>query len=279
MVNRLLAFLTDPAGQHHPELMIWLLVYGTIPLVRHLINRAQDTPAGDNGRLGVLRNVNPDWLLPREYIQPSIQIVRFGTEPRRVLVCFTGNGLRPNIALQLYHLHAAKYFDCLIYLRDHRKQRFAEGIVGVASNISGLNAYLAQLIPQGCFISVMGVSGGGLAATRFAESAGANRLLLFSPPLTYKSNSALGARSALDPEAVRLCFANRNGYDRDLAVEWTNTAYAPGIRMLATNSHGTLAYLFSRGGMDDVFRWLRGDIAEPYAAALGEALLHQVSRV
>lgn len=259
LVKSLVSFLRQPDGEHHPQLVEWVLSYGTPALIQYLMNSAKSVDS-ENNILRVLQNVNPDWILPKEYICPDIQVAKMNARPRTVLVCFAGHALRLNIAVQLLHLLAASHFDMMIYLRDVRKQQFTQGLDEIADNLTDLNMFVRDQIPSDSYVSVLGTSGGGAAAIDFSETHRAQRLVLCSPSFEFKGVRALDSRTTLHGDNVRLFFAEYHPMDQELISQWRTTAYASSIQILNSATHATLKHMFDQDELCSMFEWmLAGD--------------------
>ncbi len=117
---------------------------------------------------------------------------------------------------------------------------------------------MRKQIPADCHITVLSTSSGGYAAARFAEEVVVDRLALFSPPLMFKGVAAVNGAKIMNPDNARLFFASRHAADKQLANQWRGTAYAPSIRLLNSDSHGTLYTVLDEGYFDDLLAWLLG---------------------
>lgn len=256
LVNLLLALLT-PQTRADPRVLDWLIAYGTPRLIARL-REALVGGGSEQWAIRALLRIPTDQLLPREYITPDYQQFQTRSHPRTALVCFTGNALRLNVPVQLFHCIAANRFDLIIYLRDFKRCSFTQGIPGIARDQDELHALLRSRIPMDCRIAVIGTSGGGFAAVRFAERVGAERLAMFSPPLRLKDERAVEGEARVPPENVRIYFAGMNQGDRAFASDWSSTGYASSTRLFATDSHGTLRYLLGCEQGDALLNWLLG---------------------
>lgn len=255
----LVSFLTkekSEGGFNKREKMLesWLLNHGTPYLIKYMVDNL--TTCANSKALVALRYSNPQWILPREHVWPSFQVAKIRSPLQSVLVCFTGNALKLNMPVQLFHLIAAKYFDMLIYLRDDSRQRFTQGIKGIEHSLDGLCDFTFSKIPKGCDISVIGASGGGMAATYFAEYKKVKKIALFSPPFKFKEISAIEGKTNLDYSGIRLYFGKDSEIDQKLLVPWLSTDYSENIIFLNTDSHGTLGFLFQSNKLDGLLKWL-----------------------
>lgn len=262
--SQLAAFLDKPSDGVKNELLSWLLSYGSPQLLDILL----DSLAAHGTRrreLAAFSQAGSRHLLPREYITPDFQRVQNAAQPQTALVCFTGDSLRLNMPVQLFHSHVAGRFDLILYLRDAEKQLFTRGIQGMAASMDELFAELRRHIPAGCHLAVLSASSGGYAAARFAEAAGARRLAMFSPPLKFRDVAAVSGPARMPPSDARIFFARTNEGDVRFASDWAGTGYADAIRWFDTSSHGTLKYLFAQGESQSLVDWLRGGAdAIPY---------------
>jgi len=257
LVRSLLELLSAPHARVNPQLLDWLLAYGTPRLIARL-GASSVGARHATWMLRAIQRIRPQQLLPREYISPDYQRFQSGPHPRNALVCFTGSALRLSVPVQLFHCLAVEQFDLIIYLRDFNKQFFTQGIPGVACNQAELNAFLRSQIPMDCPIAVLSTSGGGYAAARFAEEVHADRLVMFSPPFKFKDVGAVGESAVIPAENVRIYFGSRHQSDGQYASDWARTGYASSIRWFDTKSHGTLRFLLECGQSDALFGWLLG---------------------
>lgn len=257
IASQLTDYLESPRDDVRPELLNWLFSYGTPGLLAHLIDSVARLHLKRPSLQAMLR-AGKERILPREHITPEIQKIQTKPHPKSALVCFTGHAQRLNLPVQLVHFLAADQFDLIFYLRDPDKKFFAQGISGLSKSLDQLIADLRQQIPVDCHVAVLSTSGGGYAAARFAEEAGASRLAMFSPLLKIKNVAAISTPARMMPENVRIFFARGNPNDVLFASEWGITDYALGIRWFNTNTHGTLRYLFSSGHLKELFDWLLG---------------------
>lgn len=257
LVKSLLELLSAPNAKVDPQLLDWLLAYGTPRLMARLRGASAGTGHG-SWMLRAIQGARPEQLLPREYISPDYQRFQSNPHPRNALVCFTGNALKLSVPVQLFHCLAVEQFDLIIYLRDFSKQFFTEGIPGIARNQAELNAFLRSQIPMDCRIAVLSASGGGYAAVRFAENVHADRLAMFSPPLKFKDQGAVAATAGIPHENVRIYFGTKHPRDVQYASDWALTGYAPSIKWVDTKSHGTLRFLLESGKSGVLFGWLLG---------------------
>lgn len=264
---RLRRFFADPVTNHNDMLLAWSICFAPPSLLRHLMSH----PAAINSEklnLRALASSGPEDLLPRDHIQPDIQIVRTSLRPKKALICFTGKAMQLNMPVRVFHLLASPHFDCIVYLRDHCRQLFLDGIETVADDLGGLNAFVRKQVPDDCALSVLSTSGGSIAATFFAERYGAQRALLSGPLAEFRNTRPLARNCQMETDNVRLIFAKRNPMDQRFAEQWAATAYAPAMRMLDTNRHDTLTYLFEQNGdLENMLSWLAGANTDPLAVA------------
>jgi hypothetical protein len=258
IVEELLEVFLRPTPELNRTLVDWALCYAPPRLLSQLIVALAAFPP-HAGPLGILAQANPSLLLPRDYIVPDFQrFQRSSQKPKTALLCFTGNALRLNLAVQLFHTLAVRHFDLIVYLRDDRKQRFVFGIPGLGKNLEELGATLQSITPSGCHTSVLSASSGSVAASRIAEAMGAKRMALFSPELTYEGASAIGGYANLNPDQARLYFARDNPTDRGLAAQWDGSHLSDSIRWLDTSSHATLSHMVYGGEFPSLAAWLSG---------------------
>lgn len=264
--SRLMQQLAAKHEPMDPQLLNWALAYGHPGAVRAIMSSLKDTTL-ESWAQEVLQQADPDLLLPREHLAPDFQKMQTSSgSPERVLVCFAGNAQRLNMPVQLFHCAVAQHFDLLVYLRDFRRQRFIQGIPGLGADIDELAAALRRHIPSGCHLSVLGTSGGGIAATRVAGILNADRLALFSPAYRFKEVSAIPVDLELDARSVLLFLAAHNSPDRRLGDQWSGTSLGSAIRWLDADSHGTLSYLTKTGRFDEVISWLSGGACPDFSA-------------
>lgn len=239
------------------QLVDWLLAYGTPRLLMRL-KLAHSPLSGGAWLARAVSRIEPSNLLWREHIRPDIQRFQACPKPRTALVCFAGSAQKLSVPVQLFHAHAAPRFDLIVYLRDVSKQQFTQGIAGIAGDMPALFDHVRTLIPQTCRLAVLSASSGGYAAVRFAESAGADRLAMFSPSFRFKEVPAIDGPARLRTEAVRIYFGRGNLKDAHYAADWGSTGYARSLRWFDTHSHGTLRHVFECGQVDALMDWLRG---------------------
>lgn len=282
IANQLVGFINNPDDGAKNELVNWLFSYGSPKLLGRLANSLASHKTGRQD-LEAIKRTGAGRLLPREYITPDFQRIQTSEHPRTALVCFTGNSFRLNMPLQLFHCLVADQFDLIFYLRDPEKQLFTQGIGGVATSLDGLIAELRRQIPAGCHIAAISTSSGGYAAMRFAEEAGAARLAIFSPPLTFRNVPSVSGPARIAPDNARIFFARENKRDVRFASDWGGTGYASAIRWIDTDSHGTLKHVFGRGESRALIKWLRGEADSIQYKKLGkrrsEILRNAVSRL
>ncbi len=262
LLHDLQRLLQTPESGLDLRLIKWVLVNGSPALVNRLISISRQRTGG-HPILAALRKSDPTVLLPSEHLCPDLQIATLNEPVKTVLLCFSGNGLKFNIPVQLFHLLVVKHFDQVIYLRDRQRQRFTKGIPGLGSSMAELNKYLARRIPAGSFVSTLGVSSGCTAALHFAERHSADRAALFSPQFKFKWLRGSGSKYSLQAEQLRMYFAEHSQIDQKLYKQWSKTPYAASCRKIDSSSHGTLNKMFESDDLTDVFRWLRGEIDEP----------------
>lgn len=262
LVNDLQRLLHSPELGLDLRLIKWVLVNGSPALVNRLILISRQRK-GRHPILGALSKSDAALLLPSEHLCPDLQIATLNQPVKTVLLCFSGNALKFNIPVQLFHLVAVGHFDQVVYLRDRQRQRFTKGIPGLANSMAELNEYLARRIPAGSFMSTLGVSSGCTAALHFAERHNAGRAALFSPQFKFKWLKGSGSKYSLQAEQLRMYFAEHSQIDQGLHKQWSKTRYAASCRKIDSSSHGTLNKMFESGDLTNVFRWLRGEIDEP----------------
>jgi hypothetical protein len=259
IVGELLNFIRSPVKNYSKEVCYWLLSYGSPKLLSEVIGRSRDLRAGNNRILHLIRKAGTDKLLPRDYIAPDIQRWQSCDNPRKALICFTGNAQRLNMPVQLFHCLVADEFDLILYLRDPAKRQFTHGVPGIADDIRSLSRYLRNRIPGDCKISVIGTSGGGYAAAEFSRWVKVDRMALFSPPPASK-----GVPVDIDPmvtpaSRVRIYFACDHPKDRNWADSWSRTEYSGSLVWLKTDSHGTLGSIAWHGEFQNMLAWLSGN--------------------
>lgn len=261
LVNDLFAFYGGNETDMNTKLINWILCYGGSRLIEQLIQRRKLT--GLQTQLHrAINQADLVHVLPREHIEPEVQKVCVSPSSKHALICFTGLSHRLNIPVQLFHFMAAKHFDLILYLRDVKKKQFVEGIPGVASNIEALSGYLRNQIPPHCHVAALGTSGGGYAAARLAEYMKIDKLALFSPPITLNQKHSVSEPTRHTMDSMRLFFANNSQMDCFLAGQWAYRGYQSVLRLLTTQSHGTLSYIFQKEKMNHLFHWLKGESNE-----------------
>jgi hypothetical protein len=257
LVGSLCGLLSGTVRTANPQLANWLLAYGTPKLIARLKRVSAQAGYGQWLSRAIAR-IDMSHLLTREHISPDYQRFQTKSSPRSALVCFTGSAQKLSVPVQLFHGFVAGRFDLVLYLRDVNKQFFTQGIRGIAPDMPGLFAYLRNQIPADCHLAVLSASGGGYAAVRFAEAAGAHRLAMFSPPFKFKDVAAVDGSARLQPDTACLYFGRANQKDAQYAADWAETDYAQCIRWFETGSHGTLRHVFECGQADALIGWLLG---------------------
>lgn len=256
LAKELVTFARHPTGAYNRAVLPWALSYGSPTLLRRAI-ASLATADTDEWILKIIRKADPNLLLPYEHTVPDYQMFQITTsEPRNALICFAGHALRLSIPVNLFHLAAATRFDLAIYLRDPRKSRYESGIPGLGGNLGEVADALRDRIPTACAVSVLGTSGGGIAAARVANALQARRLALFSPQMMRHMPDAIDARAISRIEDIKLFFAAGHPTDRQRAGDWSAVVPHRAIEWLDTSSHGTLKYLASTGKLDSLVDWL-----------------------
>ena len=257
LARQLLAMLEQIELPAKEELRGWVFSYCRPSFFAELFNAVaeDEVPHPD---FNILRVAGLDKLLPREYITPDFQCVQKTLKPQNALVCFTGNGQRLNLPMQLFHCLAMDYFDQIFYLRDRGKNFYTQGMPDIFPDFDSLALAVRAEIPLDCHVAVFGCSSGGHGAALFAEAVGVDRVALFSPPLTYRGVPSLSKHSRMRAQNVKVFFAGRNALDNKLAAAWRHTAYAPTLILLDTESHGTVRYLYGGDKLRPLLNWLSG---------------------
>lgn len=251
---RLIAALTGPPQAADRILWEWLYCYASADVLRRLLRNGAGTLLPDVD----VRLRDPqalDHLLPQERFTPDVQVYIRSDGPR-TLVCFTGNGLKLNLPVQLFHLVACEWFDRVIYLRDAERQHFTNGIAGLASGFDALVDLVGSHLAPRAVVSVLAASSGGHAAMRYAQKVQAQRVALFSPPMIFRDRSSIDDRNPLDPDRLRLYFADACPIDKKFIAPWKKTQYRRSFQMISTKTHATLSHLLTHGGIDEMFAWL-----------------------
>ena len=258
LIQELLYFFSFPTANVDNKVIDWALCYTSPRILRKLISALADERS-EKGALGLIKQIDPSLLLPREHITPDFQrFQRSFSRPKTALVCFTGNGQKLNIPVQLFHILVIRTFDLVVYLRDDNKQQFIHGIPGLGTSLEELGGALQRIIPQDCHIAILSTSSGGLAASRIAEELCAHRMALFSPGFTFKKNLAIKDITKTSSENVRLFFARNHSGDAKLAELWKKSHLSDSIQWLETSTHGTLAHLVYAGNFRALAQWLAG---------------------
>lgn len=273
LVRDLVAFAREPLRENQESVFKWAMNYGSPALVRRLIKSlAASRP--EHWALKIMAQSDSDLLLPRDHMTPDVQIMQTSAcSPKNALICFTGNSLKLNMPVQLFHCAVVGKFDLLIYLRDKERKRYAAGIPGLGESLEELATGLADRLPRGnCRVSVLGTSGGGVAASCVANKLHARRLALFSPPSLSKSPCPAPFLSVKNVNDVRVFFARRHPEDQRRAGEWRkHVSGLPQIEWLNTTDHGTLHELAATEGLDTIGDWLACVQTD---GAAGPAALH-----
>jgi len=256
LIAELVALARDPVRRYRERAFVWALSYGGPSLLRRLIASANSAHP-DAWNLKLLQRGRADMVLPRERYVPAYQVVRNSQgEPRNALVCVTGNEHRLSMPVQLFHFAVADSFDLLVYLRDPNRTLYGSGVPGLGTSIEEVAAALTEWVPEGCAVSVLSTSGGGLAAAHLANRLRADRAALFSPPRLSRSPATL-RESALDRVGqCRIFFARANSADVERAGEWQDVSGVAGIEWLDTHSHGTLKHVAEQDRLADLVDWL-----------------------
>lgn len=258
--GRLVALVRDPVNSYDGPAFVWAMNYGSANLLRRMTVALSATDP-DRWQLKLVKGMNPDLLLPREYLVPDYQVFECGTTAlNNVLICFAGNARRLNMPVQLFHCAVAEKFDLLIYLRDNRRKGYAEGIPGLGDDPDALTQALADWVPNGSRVAVLATSAGGIAAARVANTLQADRLLLCSPPSISRAPDSFREVSLNNVGETRIFFAANHGGDRSRAREWQDVKGAPAIEWVDTVSHGTLTELAAQGELEALIEWLTGEM-------------------
>lgn len=254
LFSRLTRVLDGPPNPADRVLWDWLYCYASADVLRRLLRDGKGPLLPDID----VRLPDPatlDRLLPLERFTPDVQVyARPGGD--RALVCFTGNGQKLNVALQTFHLLACGWFDRVIYLRDKQRQCFTMGIPGFAADFDGVAERVGRLLEGSTQVAMLAASAGGYAAMRYAQKVRAQRVALFSPPMTFKGRSSIDERVQLDLDRLRIYFADASPVDKKFRAPWKKTVYRHCFHMIGTDTHATLTELLIRGGLDDLFSWL-----------------------
>lgn len=257
LVKDLMRLASNPSHAYKRSVLVWAASYAHPALLKRIIKSLVEVTNTNDWILEIGKRANPDLLLPREHVTPDFQMMSVSrSTPKSVLICVTGNALRLNMPIHVFHLAAADRFDVLIYLRDPGKQQYIAGIQGLGRTVDELVESLRAYIPPRCRISVLGTSGGGIAAARIANGLHASRLMLFSPPLSFKGVMAVEDGGLDNVGSAKLFFAQHNSRDARLAKDWQATRAALAIEFVDSDSHGTLSHLASRGRLDSLIDWL-----------------------
>jgi hypothetical protein len=252
--SRLIRVLDGPANAEDRILWEWLYCYASSDVVRRLLRD------GTRPLLPDLDLKLPDadalqHLLPQERFTPALQVYATSDGPR-TLVCFTGNGQKLNVPVQLFHLLACRWFDRVIYLRDPQRQNLTQGIAGLAADFDALVDVLSRHIQPDAQVSVLSVSSGGFAAMRYAQRVPVHRVALFSSPLIVRECSSIDERVQLELSRLRLYFSDSSHFDKKLRAPWNKTVYRHCFHLIETDSHATLTNLLASGAYQELFAWL-----------------------
>lgn len=261
-IQRLLKLIRTPNTKNKPVIINWLLTHGSPKLITKLMASLSSSNVNQL-ILNTIKNSKPLYILPREYISPDFQKIQKKKNPKTALVCFTGNSKKLNIPVQLFHFLVANNFDLIFYLRDPKKQFFTQGIENIAANETQLMEFLEKQIPADCHTAVLGTSSGCYAAFRFAEKITPNRLVMFSPPLTFKNVSVIKKTMKTPLSNIRMYFGGLNELDCKYFSDWSTTRYIDSLRLFDTKSHGTLRYLYESGNFNKLVDWLLGGAEIP----------------
>lgn len=177
--------LTLASARLLTELAIWI---GRDDLVAWLIDEyAISGPLASLFRSGKLRHsprIRENW-------ESSIHLVR---SPGAEVTVIAIPGLRDAFSglppRYLDTFFARRRFN-VVYLRDPAKRLFLSGIAGVATDLRGVAAHLAELpeIRDAARLATLGVSAGGFVALRLGLLLEADRCLCFSAPTLLKDTA------------------------------------------------------------------------------------------
>lgn len=265
LLARLLRVLDEPPRADDRILWDWLYCYASSDVVRRLVRDGQ-RPLLPDMDLRLADAAALDHLLPQERFTPALQTyVR--SEGPRTLICFTGNGQKLNVPVQLFHVLACPYFDRVIYLRDAQRQNLTQGIPGLASDFDELVDVIGSHLPPNPQVSVISASSGGFAAMRYAQRVPVHRVALFSAPMFAKERSSLDERVQLDLSRLRLYFGESCRIDKKFRAPWKKTVYRHCFHLIETESHATLTHLLANGSIHELLGWLSRPVRAPMEVA------------
>lgn len=257
MVPMILDALGRPPCIANWTVWSWVYSFGDVPLIRRMTAEGARPFVPGIACRGNAKDAL-DSLLPFEHLTPDLQLFASSDNCKRTLVCFTGNDLRLNVPVQLFHLIAFGIFDQVIYLRDRQKQFFTKGMQGIAETFEDLCECIRDFAGRSGQLAVLGTSSGGYSAIRFAEKVRAERTLLLSPPMKFKGVPAIHGNGILDPSALRLVFSNDNDMDRKFWSEWSESRYLGCVEWVRVPSHATLWACIRSSRIDGLLSWLAG---------------------
>lgn len=265
LLARLLRVLDDPPRADDRILWDWLYCYASSDVLRRLVRQGQ-RPLLPDMDLRLPDAAALDHLLPQERFTPALQTYVRKDGPR-TLICFTGNGQKLNVPVQLFHLLACPWFDRVIYLRDAQRQNLMQGIAGLASDFDELVDVIGSHLPPKPQVSVISASSGGFAAMRYAQRVPVHRVALFSAPMYAKERSSIDERVQLDLSRLRLYFGASCRIDKKFRAPWKKTVYRHCFHLIETESHATLTHLLANGSIHELLGWLSRPVRAPMEVA------------
>lgn len=103
LARDLVALAREPHRKHLESVFEWAMNYGRPALVRRLI-KALAASKPEHWALKIMERADSDLLLPRDRMTPDVQIMQTSASPpKNALICFTGNALKLNMPVQLFH--------------------------------------------------------------------------------------------------------------------------------------------------------------------------------
>ena len=197
-------------------------------------------------------------VLDRMEARGQVQRLPHETDRRVTLVGITPAGARlvsGLIRLAREHEHELRLSIRLLHAADGTL-RWVETAVAQAGEIHSLLDRMLDIVLMRTLDTLPLPSAIGATASSATALPRAQRVALFSPPMTFKGRSSIDERVQLDLNRLRLYFADASPVDRKFRAPWKKTVYRHCFHMIETDTHATLTELLIRGGLDDLFSWL-----------------------
>lgn len=258
LISDLEDFIVNPSQQFSFRLFSWLLSNGTPALITFFQRYIPEQLSLDwrsSLFLNLTKKLNPQQLIPLDFIIPDIQIIERGLK-RNCLICFSGIGHRMMMPNQLFNAFALSCFDSVIYLHDVKKVRFVEGVEGVAEQPETLIPALRELTKEYQSTSVLGVSSGGIVALQAAHGIQADKTLLFSPAFEYNDQQAIAKEHNFNASNLKIFFNQFNDLDADLLEQWNDSSVNSCIELMPSERHNSALSLLEQGRYDSTMQWL-----------------------